>query len=178
MSELPPFVQALTLIAIVALSICTVVFVLDRLIDFLADRSRRQPEPKPWQYESPPEPEIDPDLKFCRDCGKSFAMQRSQYGFDPKTGEPHYIYALGCPDGAPGRMSRRTVGSVTLALAAGMPISDWPNCGNMQTSPFSPATTHDHPDPVSTNCAACIGDMLDNGAIDNETARKLTAALP
>lgn len=141
-------------------------FLIDRIVSWMAGRSTKFVEPPPWV------PERTPGQQFCRDCGKQFVTQRAQSGYDPKTGRPHYIHSMGCPDGSPSRFP-----AFAYSMGA-VPIGDWPNCGVRASTPFAPVGSHDHPDPVSTGCAACIGDMLTNGAIDADTARKLTDALP
>lgn len=108
------------------------------------------------------------DQAFCSDCGKRYQLRRSMRGFNGKTGAPAFQYALGCPDGDPGRP--KGGGSMGSLFVSGF-YFDWPNCGTTKTSKMLSAS-HDHGDRISVSCPGCLDDMFQNGVIDLPTMTK------
>lgn len=116
------------------------------------------------------------DDVYCSDCGKAYTTRQRQVGFNAKTGKPRFESTKGCPDGDPSAFLPYTGSSSLFATWSGIPMPVWPRCGKMATGAFSaPKHTGHGIGEVSTECTACVDQMVSDGVIDGATARKLLA---
>lgn len=157
----------------VALGAC----ILDRFTHRRSAMVRPYPEARPL---TPPKMKRkEEDSKYCKDCGKVFAIRQKQTGFDPKTGKPKLSFELGCPVADPNKTTPeyQTYGRYPIAGPFMGDIYLWPNCGDTKVMPLIPVG-HNHAQPeTKTDCPKCIEDMLSAGIIDLPSARKLMSTI-
>lgn len=135
-------------------------------------------DPYERETKAKPEPASD-DSAFCADCGKAYELRQSQSGFDPKTGQPRLNFALGCPKADPSKQTEEYEHWLRAGIGHGFRGRRyrWPDCGQTTNTPLLPVAHLHDADVTSTDCPACVDQMLREKVIDLPAARKLLGDL-